>query len=90
MLKMQAIVEDAHTLRTTDAVNAKKGQRVSIWVSDDEEIPLQPTFPPGYHDKSPAQRAEEFQVWCEHFVQEAPADRPPLSDWAVSRDSIYD
>lgn len=36
---------------------------------------------------APEERAKDFLEWVEHFKD---ADTPELSDWAVSRDSIYD
>lgn len=42
-------------------------------------------YPKNYHSKTPAQRAESFRQWAESHK-----DGPGLSDWAVSRDSMYD
>lgn len=36
---------------------------------------------------TPEEHLRDFQSWADHFKDQ---DSPGLSDWAVSRDSIYD
>jgi hypothetical protein len=42
---------------------------------------------PSYHDLPPDEWIAKFNEWMDNLPHR---DGPPLSDWAVSRDSIYD
>ena len=42
---------------------------------------------PRWADMTPEERAKDFETWLEHFKDN---DAPALSDWAVSRDTMYD
>lgn len=48
---------------------------------------VQPSWGPRWANLTPEERAKDFLVWVERFRDK---DAPGLSDWAVSRDSIYD
>lgn len=44
------------------------------------------TPPPGWEEMTPQERADDMRKWLESL----PKDGPALSDFAVSRDGIYD
>ncbi|MDQ3397060.1 MAG: hypothetical protein M3511_04695 [Deinococcota bacterium] len=46
-----------------------------------------PQWGPLWAKMTPEERLRDFQAWVDRFKDE---DSPGLSDWAVSRDSIYD
>ena len=46
----------------------------------------EPVYPSGWLEKTPEERAASFLRW----VEKLPKDGPGLSDYAVSRDSIYE
>lgn len=58
--------------------------KVTLTLAEESESPYV-VYPDGYHKKTPAERAKSFRAWAQSH-QEGPG----LSDWAVSRDSIYD
>ena len=47
----------------------------------------QPKWGPKWANLTPEERARDFEAWARRFGDN---DAPALSDWAVSRDSIYD
>ncbi len=46
-----------------------------------------PAWGPRWANMTPEERAKDFEAWARRFRDD---DAPALSDWAVSRDSIYD
>ncbi len=89
VLETSGKVEAADLLRLDKPLKLKnKGAIVYVKVAvEDEAEKAGPDiqYPPGYHAKTPAQRAASFLEWVESHK-----DGPGLSDWAVSRDSMYD
>ena len=52
-----------------------------------EPLEETPRFGPLWATMTPEERVRDFREWALKFRDE---DAPALSDWAVSRDSIYD
>ena len=52
-----------------------------------ETQPSKPMWGPRWANMTPEERAKDFEAWTRRFRDD---DAPALSDWAVSRDSIYD
>ena len=50
-----------------------------------ERKTLQPEWGPKWANMTPEERARDFEAWARSHK-----NGPGLSDWAVSRDSIYD
>lgn len=61
------------------------GRRVRLWVLDNEPLGEAPPLP-FYAIATPQERADAFVEWARSH---APRNAPPLSDEAISRESIY-
>ncbi len=82
-----ATLEDELHLTLHQAVGISSPTEVKVSISVEEEADLADNpAAQRLRKMSPEERAAEFREW----VASHPNDVPGLSDWAVSRDSVYD
>jgi hypothetical protein len=89
VLEANVIAEDATHLRLDRPWSFSLGKSMAIKfvVTELEEAEADPymVIPQRWKERTPAERADMIDDWARSHTKSA-----GLSDWAVSRDSIYD
>lgn len=70
----------------TEVLGRLKTRHMKVELEGDKLIMTPaPRFGPLWEKMTPEERAKDFEAWARSHK-----DGPGLSDWAISRDSIYD